>query len=1408
MEIITFALKPIIGKIAEMVTEPFIKRIFLKSKLKKISDFQIKYEGSSVDTNTFQKFLNERENAYLIFEYVFGAKHKSQSKSDFIEYLSSLAIQSINDFRRNAKLNELSNDSAVNAYFADLLKYLEIIRDSKFKTNEMQIIANIQSSIVEGNEDLKRYLEKNFYELEQISLIKKYDDEYLNKLLNRNISDLGKRYNAEANVTTKYNKIFNSLIANDLVSKEFGNSFENLKTNVRELEIKFTLHLSDSQIKKNFITDFLSNLNAWNYHSIEFYSKENKDRFLSEIDKFSTGLDKLRYKMYEEEFDEIESIILREINRIHTVIRDIHEKVTLFNLDLIEEPYLLFYGDGGIGKSHLLADNSKELMANGHSVLLYLGQHFNTREHPINQMLDLIDYKGSKDYFFREMNNRAKHKNKKMLIVIDAMNEGEGKFFWRNYLLDFLNYLKEFEWISVALSVRSNFLRSVLPENIDLDFPLHKLELKGFEDLTLEQLEPFFNFYKINPLVFPSMESECYNPLFLQIYCETFEEKYEGYKSWSIVDVLEKYVSKVNERLSIDPRFPFPSSINLVDKILRALSKKFLENKTQYIADEEFYQILNEISSRYTSGYREILMGLEEESLLTVNKGYQGKGLIYFTYERFSDIYISLNIVELYKESPEVVKDLVISDDYFYTGINESLTILFAEKLRLELLDVLEDSKISIGLAESFIRGISWRNVQFIEDNTIRWIKVCLSQDDIGLRSLTYERLIKQSIVKDSPINILFLNELLFDMSMSSREYSWTIVINNNLEVPKKLIEHVLKESISYQHFKYENFLLLSYTLIWLFTTTNKSLRDISTNALTRIYLKSPKIIVENLTKFININDSYILERLLASIYGAVVRLETVSEVKEIVDIIYNNIFTKDEVYPNILVRDYARGIILFFIDKGIVNSEDYFRVNPPYTSKWFINSYTIQDIDQKSNEIKQEMNLQYTGFDYIVNSMTTEYGRGIGGYGDFGRYTFGSALRDWRNQFNDQDLSNIAIMRILEYGYDEKKHGYYDRNLRNYDRHENKVERIGKKYQWLALYEMLARLSDNHPIYEEKRLYTTEYIQYRENESQRRLAASRPRISPQENDDIYFPEETEIKVLKEEEHYLGTRKIYKDYTGIWDSFIRKYDPTLIMPPPKEKNTNLIPNLLPYKPSKEWAQSKEEFNKLKSFIFVDFDGIKYISLSQLLIQQNRGEKFEDKDEFCIKTKAILLSKNDKDEYIASRMEDKGNLGVSWPHSSGIYALEHFWHPAFNNNFYNESTYKVECEDAIWEYFWESNTDIYSLERATYTYLLPNQKIVNYFELIQSSEGVWKDREGNIIAFDSKYYGFESNLLFKKDAIEEYLAVFNLDIIWECYMEKWSDRSRKEEWFICWLEDEKVQFKILEDYKDDNVKDFT
>ena len=173
---------------------------------------------------------------------------------------------------------------------------------------------------------------------------------------------------------------------------------------------------------------------------------------------------------------------------------------------------------------------------------------------------------------------------------------------------------------------------------------------------------------------------------------------------------------------------------------------------------------------------------------------------------------------------------------------------------------------------------------------------------------------------------------------------------------------------------------------------------------------------------------------------------------KSLVYFIFENIFNKDIVFPDILLRDYARLIIEQYLMEYPDELQEYDleRIKPPYKS------IPIPDIkDEKYSDKIYEK-----GLSWIQHSMRFE---GIGMYGDFGRYVFQSALRDF--EVDGYKIFNYAMYYIInELGYSGELFDDYDTSMfrLTYDRHYVlKTERIGKKYQWISMYNILARVSD-----------------------------------------------------------------------------------------------------------------------------------------------------------------------------------------------------------------------------------------------------------------------------------------------------------------------------------------------------------
>jgi hypothetical protein len=74
-----------------------------------------------------------------------------------------------------------------------------------------------------------------------------------------------------------------------------------------------------------------------------------------------------------------------------------------------------------------------------------------------------------------------------------------------------------------------------------------------------------------------------------------------------------------------------------------------------------------------------------------------------------------------------------------------------------------------------------------------------------------------------------------------------------------------------------------------------------------------------------------------------------------------------------------------------------------------------------------------------------------------------GGEISRWPAHFDRGWARRWICKRAHELGWSSELHGEFDRSLyRSYSRNNHQIERIGKKYQWLALYELRAKLADN----------------------------------------------------------------------------------------------------------------------------------------------------------------------------------------------------------------------------------------------------------------------------------------------------------------------------------------------------------
>lgn len=426
-------------------------------------------------------------------------------------------------------------------------------------------------------------------------------------------------------------------------------------------------------------------------------------------------------------------------------------------------------------------------------------------------------------------------------------------------------------------------------------------------------------------------------------------------------------------------------------------------------------------------------------------------------------------------------------------------------------------------------------------------------------------------------------------------------------------------------------------------------------------------------------------------------------------------------------------------------------KIRPSYNSNPLPKKYpTNAAIDKKYEPKKDSGNWgkENWGATAILMSMTTEYGRGTSRYGDFGRYTFQAAFDDWNVDYNG--LSNYAIERIFELGYNPKLFSSFD-SEQGSGRGSGHKERIGKKYQWIVFYELLARVSDQCLMTDE-------------------TSWSKPKKSIA-------------------------------YDGPWNPYVRDIEPTLLIKDVMAEryadefsshwwfNKSYSPwNVEP----KKWITDRKDLPQPQNILEVtDENNTAWIWLEvhpEWGEQEPLGEDRYDvqRKRLWYQMRSYLIKNSELADFKKSM--NKTFYRSDLPEARNMYQVfnrEFYWSPAyafFNKPYYSgENWIKIHPRDSeesiaqlhrTTEYFlWEEEFDC--SKTSAIQFYKPVQFIVNSLNLQPSvNEGKLVDEFGQLICFDPSVNNKSlSGLLIKKESLLQFLEKEGLALCWSVIGEK-------------------------------------
>ncbi|MCU1299205.1 MAG: hypothetical protein JWO91_3483 [Acidobacteriaceae bacterium] len=409
-------------------------------------------------------------------------------------------------------------------------------------------------------------------------------------------------------------------------------------------------------------------------------------------------------------------------------------------------------------------------------------------------------------------------------------------------------------------------------------------------------------------------------------------------------------------------------------------------------------------------------------------------------------------------------------------GLLEALFVQVPIKFAAELVTVCPEPKEHRQATRAFLGSIPWREPSTINDQTRDVLNELLSAGQIREAEVLLVLLLVAVSPRHATWNADFLHKNLLRRGLNRRDATWSIFVFDECNEEFSLFERLINWAMSEPNaarFDEDSVRLASIILAWMFTTSHRFARDRATKAIVSLLVNYPKVLTDILKLFETVDDLYVVERLYCVAYSCAMRLSDVEALRALAEQTYQFVFSRDEVIPHILVRDYARGIIEMAVAKGADLSFDPARSRPPFNSTLTEPVFVDGELESWSNwkaGPKEEWSKRR-----IYHSVM--------GSEDFARYVIGtnsgsfewssrrlgekksrsSKAFDYGNDNFDLRFAQRWIMRrVIDLGWSTELFGEFDSRVFGSGREEHKPERIGKKYQWIAYHEFLARVSDN----------------------------------------------------------------------------------------------------------------------------------------------------------------------------------------------------------------------------------------------------------------------------------------------------------------------------------------------------------
>lgn len=789
---------------------------------------------------------------------------------------------------------------------------------------------------------------------------------------------------------------------------------------------------------------------------------------------------------------------LSSIRKVSSALASASQFVRSSRFQAVRNNRVLLLGDWGVGKTHFLCDLANSQGDENPPSLTVLAHKLPKTVDPLEAISDLCGFGGNVEKLLSELSTLGREKNGRFLIVFDGINEAD-RAIWKSAISKMADTISSYNDIALVLSCRTPFEQQIF-SNANKKFFVHFYH-PGFEEIEVDAQHEYFKFYKVPTPEVPLLVEEFSRPLFLKILCKTLQYLSDRSKSQRIKDlasghksmtkIFEDFVRQIGRNVEQAHGLTGKTCWRILkgtkDKAsgnLAGVAVSMAEKQMDWLPRSDVLEIVSTVTNKNVAFSQSIMESLITEGLLAEDMVWVEEDwidVLRLPYQRFSDHLISRHLLEkhlkadsiasikrsFYRNRPlgKVFETDEYGSEYRMPGIASALMLEFPERIKRvapegerELVFYLPAAKRTVEpFVDVFLDGLIWRDSGSFSNQTHYLISFLLehARKDTCERVLdTLVCLATRSAQSETQSRLVSYLE---NLTMSDRDLKWSEYVRNSSVsgTPNRTLRWIEEHQNTKQNKASQS--VLVKVLEWFLTTTNRSMRDRTTRALVLIGDANPKVIFDQTLISLGRNDPYISERMLAASYGVLLRNWSGDSkilplhASEFARSLFDKMFNRRAKFrtKHILAREYALGCIeiakkmspkcLQDRDEKLLQSPfSSFRGPIPKASK-------IEDLERKDAEYAIRM--------------------------DFGNYTIGR-LVDGRANYDNEHVEYKAVRkqiewRIVDLGFEQDRFEALDRLIsdesfrRGRGEEPGKIDRYGKKYSWIAYFEVAGLLQE-----------------------------------------------------------------------------------------------------------------------------------------------------------------------------------------------------------------------------------------------------------------------------------------------------------------------------------------------------------